>query len=157
LDRKFIRIIVNGELKEAYVKPNQTLLEVLRDTLDITSVKYGCGTGDCGNCTVLVDGKPVLSCLTLATTVDGKEILTVEGLAKDGELHTLQKKFVELGAFQCGYCTPAMILTAKSLLDENPNPTVEEIKDYMSGVLCRCTGYVKIIDAILAAAKEMKR
>jgi carbon-monoxide dehydrogenase small subunit len=143
-------------VKELYVKVNKTLLEVLRDDLDITSVKYGCGTGECGNCTVLVDGKPVLSCLTLAASVDGKEILTVEGLARNGELHPLQKKFIELGAFQCGYCTPAMILTAKSLLDENPNPTIEEIKDYMSGVLCRCTGYVKMVEAISATAKELK-
>jgi carbon-monoxide dehydrogenase small subunit len=150
---KLVRISVNGELKELHVKPNQTLLEVLRDVLDLTSVKYGCGTGECGNCTVLVNGKPVNSCLTLAVTLDGKEILTVDWLAKDGKLHTIQQKFIEFGAFQCGYCTPAMILMAKSLLDENPKPTVEEIKDYMSGVLCRCTGYVKIIEAILAAAQ----
>lgn len=153
--KKIIKIIVNGRPAEVLVAPNQTLLEVLRNKLKLTGTKYGCGTGECGNCTVLLDGKPILSCLTLAITVDGREITTIEGLAQRADqLHPLQQKFIEYQAFQCGRCTPAMILTAKALLDENPKPSEEDVKKYISGVLCRCTGYVRIIKAIMAAALQ---
>lgn len=153
---KIINLTVNGELQKISVQPYESLLEVLRDKLDLTGTKYGCGTGECGNCTVLLNGKPILSCLTLAVAVDGKDVLTIEGLAKNGELDPIQKMFVEYGAVQCGHCTPGMVLTAKALLNENPNPTEEEVREYISGVLCRCTGYVKIVDAILAVAKGMR-
>lgn len=152
-----IRLIVNGEPYEVEVEPHKTLLEVLRDDLNLTGTKGSCGVGECGTCTVLVDGKPMLSCLTLAITVRDRNITTIEGLAKDSKLHILQKIFLEKGAVQCGFCTPSMLLTAKALLDENPNPTRQEVIDYLSGVLCRCTGYVKIVDAVLAAAEEIRR
>ncbi len=138
------------------IEPRMTLLELLRDELGLTGTKYSCGAGECGACTVLVEGKPVLSCLTLAIRVREKNILTIEGLAKGTDLHPIQKAFIEHGAIQCGFCTPGMILTAKALLDENPNPTKEEVKEYLAGNLCRCTGYVKIIEAVLAAAKAIR-
>jgi len=155
--KQVIKLTVNGEPYEVEVEPHMTLLEVLRDKLNLTGTKGSCGVGECGTCTVLVDGKPFLSCLTLAITVRDKNILTIEGLARDKKLHILQKAFLEHGAVQCGFCTPAMLLTAKALLDENPNPTREEIREYISGVLCRCTGYVKIIEAIMSAAEEIRR
>jgi len=129
---------------------------VLRDQLGLTGTKYACGTGDCGACTVLVDGKPVFSCLTLAVTAKGKNILTVEGLAEGTTLHPIQQAFIDHGAVQCGFCTPGMILSAKALLDENLNPARDEIKTALAGNLCRCTGYVKIVDAVLAAAETMR-
>jgi carbon-monoxide dehydrogenase small subunit len=147
-----IKIAVNGEDYELLVKPNELLIDLLRNRLDLTGTKEGCGTGDCGGCTVLVDGKPLNSCLTLAVEVDGKNILTIEGLAQGGELHPLQKAFVDEGAVQCGFCTPGMILSAKALLDENPHPSEEEIKRGIAGNFCRCTGYKKIIKAIQAAS-----
>ena len=146
--KQLIELKVNGEIYEVAIDPHRTLLEVLRENLGLTGTKEACGMGDCGACTVLMDGKPVLSCLTLAMDVQGKDILTIEGLAREGELHPIQKAFVEHGAIQCGFCTPGMIMSAKALLDKNPRPTQEEIKKAISGNLCRCTGYIKIIEAI---------
>jgi len=152
-----IRFRLNGEWVELDVEPNELLLNVLREKLGLTGTKYGCGIGECGTCTVLVDGEPVLSCLTLAVDVDGRDVVTIEGLAKDGELHILQKTFLEHGAIQCGYCIPGFILTAKRLLEENPAATEEEIREYIRGNLCRCTGYVNIVRAIKAAIEELKK
>jgi carbon-monoxide dehydrogenase small subunit len=152
-----LELKVNGLEYKAEVKASTTLLEVLRDKLGITSPKVGCDTGDCGTCSVILDGKLVKSCIVNALAAQGGEVLTVEGLAKPGELHPIQKAFHEHYAAQCGFCTPGMIMAAKALLDENPNPTREEVKLYLSGNLCRCTGYVKIVDAVIAAAEEMRR
>ena len=151
--KQIVKFIVNGRPYEIILESHVTLLEVLRDQLGLTGTKYCCGTGSCGACTVLVDGKPILSCLTLAATVKDKNILTIEGLAEGDTLHPIQRAFIDYGAMQCGFCSPGMILSAKALLDENPNPTGEEIKEALAGNLCRCTGYVKIIDAVLAAAE----
>jgi carbon-monoxide dehydrogenase small subunit len=140
---------------EVLVKPTETLLDVLREQLNVKSPKRGCNAGDCGACTVLLDGEPIRACLTLALTVAGKAVTTLEGLTKGGALHPLQKAFHEKYATQCGFCTPGMIMAAKALLDKNPNPKREEVRDALAGNLCRCTGYVKIIDAVMAAAKEM--
>ncbi len=152
--KQTIELKVNGELYKVEIEPRRTLLEVLREKLGLTGTKEGCGKGDCGHCTVLIDGEPVYSCLTLAIEAQGHDIVTIEGLAEGGKLHPLQQAFVDYGAIQCGFCTPGMILAAKSLLDKNPDPTEDEIKEAISGNLCRCTGYVKIIDAIKAAAKQ---
>lgn len=149
--KRLIALRVNGESYEVAVDPWRTLLEVLRENLMLTGAKNACNRGDCGACTVLMDGKPVVSCLTLAVEAQDKEILTIEGLARDGQLHPLQKSFIEHGAIQCGFCTPGTILSAKALLDRNPQPTEEEAREGISGNLCRCTGYAKIIEAILAA------
>ena len=138
------------------VDATQTLLDLLRNRLGMTSVKNGCNSGDCGVCTVLIDGKAVRSCLILAPIVDGKSVETVEAIGRPGRLHPLQETFLELGATQCGYCTPGMILTAKAFLDEHPDPRWEEIVRAISGNLCRCTGYAKIIEAIELAAERMK-
>ncbi len=146
---------VNGEDYEIFTDSWKTLERVLRDDLGLTGVKEGCNTGNCGVCTVLIDGKAVKSCLVLAFQAQGKDILTVEGLSRNG-LHPLQQAFIDHFAIQCGFCTPGMVLAAKALLDENPNPTEEEVKLGLSGNLCRCTGYVKIVEAVLAAA-EMTR
>ncbi len=146
---------INGRQHEVLISPNITLLELLRDQLELTGTKLACGTGECGACTVLVGGKPVLSCSTLAMAVRDKDILTIEGLSKGTELHPIQKAFVEHGAVQCGFCTPGMILTTKAFLDENPNPSRQEVKEALGGNLCRCTGYVKIIDAVMSAAEMM--
>ena len=154
---QIVKFIVNGKSYEIPIEPQMTLVEVLRDKLDITGTKLSCGAGECGACTVLIDGKPALSCLTLAITAKEKNILTIEGLAEGGDLHPIQKAFIDHGAIQCGFCTPGMILTTKALLDENSNPTQEEVKKALAGNLCRCTGYVKIIDAVLAAAEEMRK
>lgn len=151
--KQLIELKVNGECYETAVEPRRTLLEVLRDNLGLTGAKEGCDLGACGACTVLIDGKATLSCLTLAIDAQGKEISTVEGLAKEGKLHPLQQNFVDHGAIQCGFCTPGMVLSAKALLDENPHPTEEEVKKGISGNLCRCTGYTKIVEAVLATAK----
>ena len=150
-----IRFKLNGREVEAEVEPNTLLLNLLRERFHLTGAKYGCGIGECGACTVLLDGEPILSCLTLAVEVDGREVTTIEGLAEDGKLHPLQRAFLEEGAVQCGFCTPGMILTAKALLDENPNPSEEEIREYLKGNLCRCTGYVNIVKAVKRAAEEM--
>jgi len=153
MEKRIIQLTVNGEEYETIVAPNQTLLEVLRDKLYFTGTKEGCGEGACGTCTVLLDGKPVRSCLTLAVEVQGREITTIEGLASMGELHPVQRAFVEYGAIQCGFCAPGMILTTKALLDENPNPTEQEARRAISGNVCRCTGYAKIVEAMLKAAE----
>ncbi len=150
-----VRLKVNGCDFRLSFPPRTTLLEALRDHLGLTGTKEGCGKGDCGACTVLVEGVPVNSCLMLAVQADGKEILTIEGLQKEGELDPLQQAFVNAGAVQCGYCIPGMILSAKALLAENPHPTVEEIKEGISGNLCRCTGYVQIIEAIQKASEDL--
>lgn len=152
MEKRLIRLTVNGEEHDVMVTTNQTLVEVLRDDLELTGTKMGCGEGACGSCTLLINGKPVRSCLTLAVEAQGKEIVTIEGLALDGELHPVQKAFIEHGAIQCGFCSPAMILTSKAFLEENPNPTEEEVRRAISGVVCRCTGYAKIVEAIMAAA-----
>ncbi len=151
--KQLIELKVNGEIREVVIEPKTTLLELLREDLGLTGTKKGCDAGDCGACTVLIDGKPTVSCLTLAIEVQGKEILTIEGLAQDGQLHPLQQTFIDHFAVQCGYCIPGMILSAKALLDKNPRPTEEEVREGISGNLCRCTGYVKIIEAIMAAAE----
>ena len=152
-----ITLKINGEIYKLNVKSNVLLLDVIRDEIGLTGTKRGCDTGECGACTVLIEGEPVNSCLVLAVEVDGKDILTVEGLSKNGKLHPLQVAFVEEGAVQCGFCTPGVLLSAKALLNTNPNPTEEEIKTAIAGNLCRCTGYTKIIKAINSAAKKMQR
>lgn len=152
--KQLITLNVNGKPYEVAVDTHRTLLEVLRKDIGLTGAKEGCGMGECGSCTVLMEGKPVLACLILAMDARDKEILTIEGLAGNGELHPLQKAFVEYGAVQCGFCTPGMILSAKALLDKNPSPSEEEVKSAIAGNLCRCTGYNKIVEAIMAVAKE---
>lgn len=152
-----ILLKVNGIERRLEVEPNRLLLEVLRNDLGLTGTKEGCSIGVCGACTVILDGKVVSSCLTLAIAADGAEITTVEGIARNGELHPVQENFVKLGALQCGFCTPGQIVAAKALLDENPQPTAEDVKEWMTGNLCRCTGYYKIIDAIMAAAGHSGR
>lgn len=150
--RKILHLKVNGEEYQVEVEPQEILLDVIRDKLNLTGTKRGCDTGDCGACTIIMDGKAVNSCLVLALEANGKEIVTIEGLAKKGQLHPLQEAFVQHGAVQCGYCTPGMIMSAKALLDENRNPTEEEIRKAIAGNLCRCTGYAKIVQAIRALA-----
>jgi carbon-monoxide dehydrogenase small subunit len=154
MEKQLIQLTVNGEDHDVVVTPNQTLVDVLREDLELTGTKVGCDEGACGTCTVLMDGKPVRSCLTLAVEAQGKSIETIEGLASGGELHPVQKAFIEHGAIQCGFCTPAMILTSKAFLEQNPHPTEEEVRRAISGVVCRCTGYAKIVEAIMAAAGE---
>ncbi len=147
--KKQIVLRVNGVKRDLLVSPNELLLNILRDRLGLTGTKYGCGIGECGSCTVLVDGEPVLSCLTIAISVDGSEIVTIEGIAQsDGRLHPIQESFLEHGAVQCGFCTPGTIIMAKNLLEENPKPTEEEIREHIRGNLCRCTGYTQIVKAI---------
>jgi len=143
---------LNGEKVSVQVEPWAMLVEVLRDQLELTGTKVACGEGECGACTVLLDGRPVNSCLVPALKAQGREVMTVEGLAHLGELHPLQKAFVEHGAVQCGYCTPGMLMSAKALLDHNPSPTEDEVRLAISGNLCRCTGYAKIVEAILDAS-----
>jgi len=152
--KRTIKLHVNGEEFEVLTEENKTLLEVLREDLGLTGTKRGCDLGACGACTVLIDGGPHLSCLTLAAAVQGKKIMTIEGLAQEGELHSIQKAFVEKGAIQCGFCTPGMILTAKAFLDEHSHPSEREVKKAISGNLCRCTGYVKIVEAIISVTKN---
>lgn len=147
---------LNGKLQELEVEPHELLLDVVRDRLGLTGAKRSCDVQVCGTCTLLLDGRPVSSCTTLAFEVRGRSVLTIEGLAENGKLHPLQQAFIEHGGFQCGFCTPGMILAAKALLDENPDPTEEELKHFMHGNLCRCTGYKKIIESIMAAAKTMR-
>jgi carbon-monoxide dehydrogenase small subunit len=150
-----VQLKVNGELRSAECPPETTLLKFLREQLDLTGAKLGCDVGDCGTCTVIVDGESVNSCLMLAARADGHEITTIEGLATSQELHPIQQAFEELGALQCGFCGPGMIMSAKNLLDKNPEPSVPEIRDALSGNLCRCTGYTKIIEAIVDAGQAM--
>jgi carbon-monoxide dehydrogenase small subunit len=146
-----IRLTLNGEATDVSFAPYKTLLEVLREDLGHTGTKHGCELGECGACAVLLDGKPVLSCLLLALECDGKNVLTVEGLDVDGKLHPLQDAFADLGAAQCGYCTPAILVTAKALLDQSSNPSRDQIREALSGNLCRCTGYQQIFEAVEAA------
>src|SRR6266446_3149076 len=154
-DRVAVRLRVNGEEMAVMVPPYKTLLEVLREDLGLTGTKHGCELGECSTCGVLVDGRPYLSCLAMPLDLEGREITTVEGMADGSELHPLQVAFAELGAAQCGYCTPAMLLTARALLDRDPHPTRDAIKEALSGVLCRCTGYLKIFEAVeLAASRD---
>lgn len=150
-----IALTVNGEQHRLEVEPQKTLLELLRDTLHLTGTKEGCGLGDCGTCIVLLDGLPVNSCLTLAVDAHGRRITTIEGIGESDRLHPLQQSFLEKGAVQCGFCTPAMILSAKALLDRTPRPSEQEIRQALSGVLCRCGSYNKILEAVRAAAKQM--
>ena len=151
-----VDLTVNGERHQAEVEPQTTLLEFLRGSLHLTGTKEGCGTGDCGTCTVLVEGHPVNSCLMLVADANGCEVTTIEGLAKDGTLHPLQRSFIENGAVQCGFCSPAMILSAKALLDKNPTAGEEDIKRALSGVLCRCASYKKMIQSVLAVSRSEK-
>ena len=153
--KRTIRLTVNSDSYELLIFPNDTLLNVLRNDLQLTGTKYGCGTGDCCACTVQVDNQSMLSCLSLASDLDGASVTTVEGLINGGNLHPIQESFVEHGAVQCGFCTPGMIMSIKSLLQENPDPSETEIRHYLRGNLCRCTGYRKIVDAALSAAKKL--
>ena len=153
--KQLLTLTINSETIEVAVDHTTCLVDVIRDTVGLTGTKKGCGIGDCGACTVLIDGKPTLSCLTLAIACSGKEITTIEGLSSGTELHPVQQAFIEKGAIQCGYCTPGMILSATALLNENPHPDEAEIKTALSGNLCRCTGYVKIIEAVKHASETM--
>ncbi len=148
---------INGETRDVIAPTHKTLLELLREDLGLTGTKHGCELGECGTCTVLVGGTPVLSCLTLPVEVQDQDVTTIEGLAQGGELHPLQTAFSELGAAQCGYCTPGMVLAAKALLDRNPSPTPEDVAQWLAGNLCRCTGYAKILEAVDLAAGRMRR
>ncbi|HBY98015.1 MAG TPA: (2Fe-2S)-binding protein [Chloroflexi bacterium] len=151
-----LNLTVNGERMPTFCPPHETLLETLRERLSLTGTKHGCELGECSACAVLVDGEPVLSCLTLTVAVQGRDILTIEGVARNGRLHPLQEAIAECGAAQCGYCTPGIVLTAKALLEQNPSPSRDEIREAIAGNICRCTGYVQIVDAIEAAAQRLR-
>ncbi len=155
LEHLDVELFVNGERRRLRVGTNESLLQVLRDKLGLTGAKEGCAAGDCGACTVIMDGRAVPSCLVMAFQAAGRHVTTVEGLAEGGKLHPLQESFVEHGAVQCGYCTPGMLMSAKALLDADPNPDRQTIKGALAGNLCRCTGYYKIVDAVEDAAKRM--
>ncbi len=157
MSRHLLKFAVNGKDYALVVQSHERLLDVLRDRLGLKGTKEGCGTGDCGICAVLMDGRLVNSCLVLAIQARNKKILTIEGIGTAEDLHPIQRAFMKWNAAQCGYCIPAMILAAKDLLDKNPNPSEDEIKKATSGILCRCTGYVKIFEAVKTAAQEMKR
>jgi len=150
------RLRINGEIHELTVQTERSLMEVLREDLELTGTKCGCDTGECGSCTVLVDGKPARSCLVLAVEVGDREITTIEGLGVDGKLHPVQRAFIEHQAIQCGFCSPGMILTAKAFLDENPLPSREDVRLGLGGNICRCTGYQKIVEAVLMAAEILR-
>ncbi len=154
--KKKIQLTLNGKITPLEVPSHRLLLDLLRDEIGLTGTKEGCGTGDCGACTVFLNGKPVNSCLVLSGELDGTDIVTIEGLKIGPELHPVQKAFIQDGGAQCGYCTPGMLMMSKALLDENPNPTEEEIRFALSGNLCRCTGYAKIIQAVQDAAAEVR-
>lgn len=154
IEKLLVELRVNGETVQVAVPCHKTLLEVLREDLHLTGTKHGCELGECGTCTVLVEGEPVLSCLALPVELRGREILTVEGMEQQGSLHPLQQAFAEVGAAQCGYCTPGILLAAKSLLDRNPQPHREEIQEALAGNLCRCTGYLQILEAVERAAEH---
>jgi carbon-monoxide dehydrogenase small subunit len=154
--KRVIELNINGSAHDVVISPQDLLIDVLRQKLDLTGTKKGCGQGDCGTCTVLIDGRRALACLTLAIACEGRRILTIEGMEKNGALHPIQQAFIDRGAVQCGYCTPGMVMSAKALLDENPAPTEHEIKLGISGNLCRCTGYVKIVEAVRDAAGRLQ-
>ncbi|MEN3336178.1 MAG: aerobic carbon-monoxide dehydrogenase small subunit [Blastocatellia bacterium] len=151
-----VRFSLNREVIEVAFAPHKTLLEVLREDLALTGTKHGCELGECGVCTVLVDGQPVLSCLMLGLDAEGREVTSIEGMAEGNEIHPLQETFADLGAAQCGYCTPGFLLTAKELLEQNPSPSRAEIQESLSGILCRCTGYIKIYEAVELAAARLR-
>ena len=155
MQKQTIHLTVNGQPQEVAVEPHWTLLETVREQLALTGSKEGCGTGDCGACSMIVDGKLITSCLMLAPEADGSEVLTIEGLARNGELHPVQQSFIEAGGVQCGFCTPGMIMATKALLDRNSRPTLEDVRLGLAGNLCRCTGYAKIYEAVLAAAERI--
>ncbi len=156
VQREIIALDVNGERRELFLPVHKTLLEVLREDMQLTGTKHGCELGECGTCTVLVDGRPELSCLVLPVQVEGRAITTIEGMAAGSTLHPLQQAFAELGAAQCGYCTPGILLSAKSLLETNPKPSRDEIREALAGNLCRCTGYAKILEAVELAAGRIE-
>jgi len=155
MGKEIADFIINGTNYEVIIEPHMLLADVIRDQIGLTGTKIACGAGDCGACTILIEGLPILSCLTLAVTARGKNITTVEGLADGHELHPIQKAYEEKGGVQCGYCSPGMLMSTKHLLDENPNPTRDEISEALAGNLCRCTGYQHIVDAVQYAAKKM--
>ena len=157
MSRLHITTTINGDAVEFLTDPGATLLDVLRDELLLTGSKEGCGSGDCGACSVIIDGRLVCSCLVLAAEVDGQRVSTIEGLAQGGRLHPLQQKFLEHAALQCGFCTPGLLMAAKALLDANPDPTESEARYWLAGNLCRCTGYDKIIRAVMDAAAELRQ
>jgi len=154
--KRVIELTINGSAYDVVISPQDLLIDVLRQKLDLTGTKKGCGQGDCGTCTVLIDGRRALACLTLAVACEGRRILTIEGMEQNGGLHPIQQAFIDKGAIQCGYCTPGMVMSAKALLDENPAPTEHEIRLGISGNLCRCTGYVKIVEAVRDAAGRLQ-
>ena len=155
--KRIINFILNGDPVEAIVQDNMTMVDFLRDGLNLTGTKRGCEEGECGACTIMLDGAPVASCMMLAVEADGHEITTIEGIANAGELHPVQKEFIDKWALQCGFCTPGMIMSAVALLNRNPNPTEYEIRDAIAGNLCRCTGYAKIVEAIGSAAEVLRK
>ena len=154
--KQLIQLTVNGETHDLVVTPTRTLLDVIRDNLGLTGTKRGCDLGACGACAVLLDGRPVNACLVLAVEAAGQEIVTIEAIASGGKLHPVQEAFVQQGAVQCGFCTPGLVVTVKALLDERPNASESEIREAISGNICRCTGYVKVLDAVRAAARKQK-
>jgi len=156
MTKQLVTLTVNGQRCEVAVEPRWTLLEMVREELRLTGAKEGCGTGDCGACSMIVDGRPITSCLMLAAQADGREVVTIEGLAKNGQLHPVQQAFIDAGGVQCGFCTPGMIMAAKSLLDRNRSPTLEDVREGLAGNLCRCTGYAKIYEAVMLAADRTK-
>jgi len=155
--KQIIELVVNGHRYEVAVEPHWTLLETVREELGLTGSKEGCGTGDCGACSMIVDGRLITSCLMLAPEADGRDIVTIEGLARNGDLHPVQQAFIDTGGVQCGFCTPGMIMAAKALLDVNRSPTLDDVREGLAGNLCRCTGYAKIYEAVLAAAQGLHR
>jgi len=157
VQKQIVGFTVNGYPYELLIAPNVALVDALRNELGLTGTKCNCRAGECGACTVLIDGKPTFSCLTLAVTIHGKNVITIEGLTQGSNLHPVQKAFIDYGAIQCGFCTPGMILTTKALLDETPNPTREEVKLALSGNLCLCGGYIKIVNAVMAASEMMRK
>jgi carbon-monoxide dehydrogenase small subunit len=155
--KRIIKFKLNGEDQEAYVQDNITMVDFLRMEMHLTGTKRGCEEGECGSCTIMLDGKPIDSCMMLAVEANGHEVVTIEGIMRDGQLHPVQKEFIDKWALQCGFCTPGMVMSAVALLDENPNPTEYEIRDAIAGNLCRCTGYAKIVEAISSAAEVLRK
>ncbi len=151
-----VQITINGRQRSFNIPPQKLLLNLLRDEMDLTGTKYGCGMGECGACTVILDGEPVLGCMTLAVDCDGRSVETIEGINGGHRLHPIQETYIEEGAIQCGFCTPGFVMITKALLEENPNPSEEEIREYLKGNICRCTGYVNIVKAVQSAAKKLK-